>query len=130
MSEQISKFRFKSFRIINSSIKINDDNLNNVELSIDLKQEGNVLNNNTYESILDVYVFNESKTLEVKVKLRGEFEFDNQLDENQKAKFFEINAPAILFPYLRAYISSITGLSGISPIILPTINLSARGKKD
>ena len=38
------------------------------------------------------------------------------------------NAPAILFPYIRAYISNITALGGIAPIILPTLNLESVGK--
>ena len=43
----------------------------------------------------------------------------------QKLKtFIGLNAPAILFPYLRAYVSNITALSGMQPIIMPTLNLS------
>ena len=34
------------------------------------------------------------------------------------------NAPAIVFPYLRAYVSTLTIQAGIPPIVLPTLNLS------
>lgn len=129
MAEQISKFRFQKFNILYSSIEIKDENTTDKKLDIELNQEGKVYENNLYESILDVYVFNETKSLEIKAKLKGVFEFDNDLEEKAKKNFFNVNAPAILFPYLRAYITSLTALSGISPIILPTINLAARGKK-
>ena len=52
----------------------------------------------------------------------GIFEFDEDLTNKQL--FFSQNAPAILFPYIRAYISALTALSGIPTITLPTLNLS------
>jgi len=115
MAEQISKFRFQKFNILYSSIEIKDENTTDKKLDIELNQEGKVYENNLYESILDVYVFNETKSLEIKAKLKGVFEFDNDLEEKAKKNFFNVNAPAILFPYLRAYITSLTALSGISP---------------
>ena len=39
-------------------------------------------------------------------------------------QFFCINGPAILFPYIRAYLSSLSALSGIPLILLPTINMT------
>lgn len=41
---------------------------------------------------------------------------------------FVVNAPAIIFPYIRAYISSLTALSGMPTLNLPTLNLSQVGK--
>ena len=46
------------------------------------------------------------------------------IDNIADSQYFIVNAPAIAFPYLRAYISTLTTQSGISPIILPTLNLS------
>lgn len=39
--------------------------------------------------------------------------------------FFYINSIAILFPYLRAFLSTVTTQAGIDPLVLPTYNLSA-----
>lgn len=38
---------------------------------------------------------------------------------------FYKNAPAIIFPYVRAYVTSLTVLSGIEAINIPTMNLSS-----
>ena len=38
-------------------------------------------------------------------------------------KYFVQNAPAIVFPYIRSYISTLTTQSGNKPILLPTLNL-------
>ena len=56
----------------------------------------------------------------IKVSLCGLFEAVPQFDIR-----WERNAVAILFPYIRAIISSVTGQSGRDPIILPTVNISA-----
>lgn len=43
-------------------------------------------------------------------------------------EFFYRNSIAILFPYLRAYVSIVTVQANIKPIILPTLNLSSLEK--
>ena len=51
------------------------------------------------------------------------FSVDSQITEEFKLSDFpKINAPAIAFPYLRAYISNLTLQSGFEPIMLPSIN--------
>ncbi|MCD8416344.1 protein-export chaperone SecB [Tenacibaculum finnmarkense genomovar finnmarkense] len=51
------------------------------------------------------------------------FKLDKNISEEFKlSNFPKINAPAIAFPYLRAYISNLTLQSGFEPIILPSIN--------
>lgn len=61
------------------------------------------------------------------------FELDEDITEEFKLSDFpNINAPAIAFPYLRAFISNLTLQSGINPVILPSINFVklAEEKKD
>lgn len=55
----------------------------------------------------------------------GLFEFDDAESLDDIPKFFYRNSIAILFPYLRAYISLVTNQANIPPFILPTLNLSA-----
>jgi len=51
------------------------------------------------------------------------FQSDESISEEFKLSDFpKINAPAIAFPYLRAYISNLTLQSGFEPVILPSIN--------
>jgi len=51
------------------------------------------------------------------------FETDEVISEAFKLSAFpKINAPAIGFPYLRAFISNVTLQSGFEPVILPSIN--------
>ena len=58
------------------------------------------------------------------------FLLDNEISESFKiSDFLKINAPAIAFPYLRAYISNLTLQSGFQPIILPSINFVSLAKE-
>ena len=51
------------------------------------------------------------------------FELDDDITEEFKVSDFpKINAPAIAFPYLRAFISNVTLQSGFNPVMLPSIN--------
>ncbi|OMH22066.1 hypothetical protein AC231_04730 [Clostridium pasteurianum] len=50
-------------------------------------------------------------------------------EENMDIKnFMEHNSPAIMFPYIREHITSVTQKSGINPILLPPINIIALTK--
>lgn len=60
------------------------------------------------------------------------FSVDDKITEKFKLSDFpKINAPAIAFPYLRAYISNLTLQSGFEPVMLPSINFVnlAKGKE-
>ncbi|MCW2262094.1 MULTISPECIES: protein-export chaperone SecB [Sphingobacterium] len=60
----------------------------------------------------------------VSVDCESIFEFTNVSSLAEVPDYFYTNCIAILFPYLRAYVSTITVQSNIRPIILPTLNLS------
>lgn len=54
------------------------------------------------------------------------FSLDDTVTEQFKISDFpKINAPAIAFPYLRAFISNFTLQSGFKPVMLPSINFVA-----
>ena len=56
-------------------------------------------------------------------KIVFNFITDEQITEEFKHSHFpKINAPAIAYPYLRAYVSNLTLQSGVTPVMLPTIN--------
>ncbi|EMY6610525.1 protein-export chaperone SecB [Vibrio parahaemolyticus] len=58
------------------------------------------------------------------------FETSESIDEEFKASHFpKVNAPAIAFPYLRAFISTFLINAGYDPIMLPSINFQALANK-
>ncbi|SRR5690554_3409794 len=127
MSEQIAKFRFLNYQIHESSIRISDAESVGKDLQIDIKKSNKEEEKeNIYNLFFEITISDKLGSLNIFLNIEGKFEFNKDLTDSEKDSFFNINAPAILFPYVRAYISTLTSLSGINPIILPTINLSNR----
>ncbi|MDY0090016.1 MAG: protein-export chaperone SecB [Flavobacteriaceae bacterium] len=124
MSDNLSKFQFKGYRVRKSLIELQEEsNLDN--LKIGFKVSGVVnKNNNLFLLNLSVKVTNNENDLQIEVETVGEYKFEEFDDSKEISNFFYINASAILFPYIRAYISTLTNLSGNISIILPTMNLT------
>lgn len=58
-----------------------------------------------------------------------EFSFKNVNEKNDIPEYFYSNSVAIIFPYLRSFVSMITMQANFGePIVLPLLNLSAIGK--
>lgn len=70
------------------------------------------------------------KEFDLKLEAIFIFKLDEDLTEDFKLSDFpKINAPAIAFPYLRAFVSNITLQSGFKPVMLPSINFVALAEK-
>ena len=66
----------------------------------------------------------EEKPFHLEVQMTGIFEFQTELEGEELNNILRQQAINILFPYLRALISNITGNTGLPPIILPLINVN------
>lgn len=125
MSEKIAQFRFKGYKVLSSSIQIKDDNKLNTDLNIEFSRKNTIDNGKSnFKLELNTKITNNDESISINILTVGFFDFDKELPDGLKEIFFQSNAVAILFPYIRAYISTLTSLSGISPITLPTLNLS------
>ncbi len=67
----------------------------------------------------DEDIVQESLPFSLKITMRGLFECDS----NVNIETFQMNAMAIVLPYLRAQITNLTAQAGIPPVILPPINV-------
>lgn len=119
-----SFFQFDSFIIQKSVFELNQ-NLEVGELSVGFKSAGKLdFEKGKFNLELGIFISDSTEALKIEIDSVGFFNFEN-LDRDSLSNFLFVNAPAILFPYLRAYISSLTTLSGIRPIVLPTLNLTS-----
>jgi preprotein translocase subunit SecB len=79
----------------------------------------------TFELIFDVQVINDEESIPfVMLRCKGLFKFENVTTFQDIPDFFYRNSIAILFPYLRSYLSLVTTQANVPGIILPTMNLS------
>lgn len=130
MSESVAKFRFNGFKVIESKFKyISEFSGKPENYSVDLTPSFSVSESDRIVRLtLETVVATENKLVDIYVKSESVFEFDADLDSGEKQVYFRKNAPAIMFPYVRAYISALSALSGIPSITLPTINLAVNTK--
>ncbi|MDR1198444.1 MAG: protein-export chaperone SecB [Prevotellaceae bacterium] len=117
-----AEFRLKKYKVIRSNIELKSNELPDHEFSIEINPSGEK-QNKYFHLKLDVSIKDKKDVYNVFVSILGEFEFKE--DINDITDYFLINAPAILFPYVRAYVSSLTSISGITTVIIPTLNLTA-----
>lgn len=123
-----SKFQFKGFKITRSLIeRINEDQ--SKKLSLNFSPKGTINKDaGVFQLTLGVNIEDESKTLTIEIEAVADYDFDKEISKEELNNFFYLNAPALLFPYIRAYISTLTNLSGFNPINLPTLNMSRLGE--
>jgi len=121
-----SDFRFDKYVIRKSFIEINKDGNPDNEYKINISPSG-VKSKDKFDLTLDIDIKDKADIIGINISVVGVFYFKEDIDVNLLSRFFACNAPAILFPYIRAYISLLTSLSGIGTVLLPTLNLSSLG---
>lgn len=60
----------------------------------------------------------------INIRCRATYHFRGLNEGKDIPDYFYNNAIAILFPYVRAFVSTITLQANVAPIVLPTLNLS------
>ena len=64
------------------------------------------------------------ETLKLRIGITGEFACDDP-DNSRREVLLKKNTLAILFPYVRSQISLVTSQPGMTPIVLPPMNINA-----
>ncbi|NCP98622.1 protein-export chaperone SecB [archaeon] len=116
------KIQLNNWKIVNlnlSSLENNKRELN----SFDLKS-GNFFPENDNKAFgVGFNIDIKDKDFDLTIEALFMFSLDSEVTEEFKlSNFPKINAQAIAFPYLRAFVSNLTLQSGFDPVILPSIN--------
>lgn len=122
-------FSFKEFRF--DKVKMDFSVLESNELRLEIKPYGVFYTSQkTFELDFFFSAYSQSQTEPMAEKTVLEinciswFDFKNVETVEDIPDFFYSNSLAIVFPYVRAFISNITLQSNIKPLVLPTMNLS------
>ena len=70
-------------------------------------------------------MMNEEETVSLEIVVSGIFEFQAELEQEQKDIIVTKNTVAILFPYLRSQVTLMTAQPDIEPVVIPAININA-----
>ena len=110
----------KNIMITDGIFKRTEDSLENVELRVNVAHNIEQLSEVEYKITLELSVADPEGKLSVFVKGMAVFETEQ---ENQM--LIERNTIAIMFPYFRSYVSTLTTQPGMTPIVLPAMNIVA-----
>ncbi|MCK9204684.1 MAG: protein-export chaperone SecB [Bacteroidales bacterium] len=130
VKSELSTFQFQGFTIERSLFERLEVKISK-SLSIKIIPKGKYLKEqNKFELFLGIRIEDSNKTLKIEIDSIGIFILSGQSSDEILKSYLFLNAPAILFPYIRAYIASLTTLSGAGfPVTLPTLNLTNIGQE-
>lgn len=94
---------------------------NNLDIHVDTAVNGTTIN--VAETVTITQLYSDIEQVKIKVKMVGLFEqFGEALIPAEK--FGRVNGAAIIFPFIREHIASLSQKASIPPIILPTVNFA------
>ena len=124
-----ASIQFLKFIVKESYISFNE--IGEYKIKIDFDASAFVKQSvNKYHLYIETIITEAEGKLNIRVVSESIFDYDSDISlEELKNGLFTKNAPAIVFPYIRAYIASLTALSGVPTLNLPTLNLTKLGEQ-
>ncbi|MBE7049404.1 MAG: hypothetical protein E7394_01360 [Ruminococcaceae bacterium] len=75
---------------------------------------------------IDTNITNSTKTVELNLQTIGIFKIDKEgIEEEIYDTLMKKNTVAIIFPFIRSQISLLTTQPGMTPIVIPPVNINA-----
>jgi preprotein translocase subunit SecB len=136
---QLLDFQVSELLMRNSSLFSNKKKKNEFEIKIgykieyfDLGDKSKIINEHrNYTVNFSVLLTDNKRGLNIKLSASALFESKNEITEEFKnSHFIKTNSPAIAFPYLRSFITTLTSNTGFGQVILPTMNFSQMENED
>lgn len=106
--------------IVESTFRKKDVSLEGLELDVQVEHTLKKIDEEKYEVVLVTTVSDDQEKVYVGVRTRAIF-----ITHQENKDILEKNTIAIMFPYVRSYISIITTQPGMTPIVLPAMNIVA-----
>lgn len=122
-------FKLDGYHFTKASLDFNIPN--DAELNISFNPKGVFyVKEARYDLVFDVTVdWSETGTEVVKVSCEASFSFGNKVSIEDIPDYFYPNSLAIVFPYVRAFVSTISLQANVQPVVLPTVNLMGLTEK-
>ncbi len=112
-----SKFDF-------SMTRNNDGNEYNTAFNVEYAKKGN--DESQVKITVNTSLSNATKTVLLNLQTIALFEIDKEgIEDTVADQLIKLNTVAIIFPFIRSQISLLTTQPGMTPIILPPININA-----
>lgn len=108
------------------------DNISKAQNILDVNSQSMPASGDDFGVFLTItfkQILNKITILETKVTMVGSFKKNESVDEIALAQFCNVNAPAIIFPFIRETIASMTLKAGVNPVLIQPLNFVELAKK-
>lgn len=123
---ETASFQLKDYQF--TRVELNNANLKSTDLGLSFDVSGEFSNvSDSSKFRLTFETIAQSKETEdefLHIVCVANFVFESVSTKEEIPEYFYNNAVAILFPYIRAYISLLTSQAQVRPLVLPTLNLT------
>lgn len=100
------------------------------DLNLSVVPQLNKENDKSFIIQFNLKLFMPKESYKLQIVFNAIFKTDKVVtDDELNGDFFQINAPAIAYPFLRSMVSYLSVTTGHSNIMLPTVNFVEFGKK-
>jgi preprotein translocase subunit SecB len=104
------------------TMPLSHDKTDTIDIEIDTKIEYPQKEEKFFDIVLDLKL-SSITDFNFEIEAVGHFEMEGEdIPDTIKESFLHINAPSIVYPYIRAFVASFTALAGQKMINLPAIN--------
>lgn len=122
---QDSEFRFLGYRVHEVSYRLDKKPLaEKVNIRIDAHHHFRSEDSRFVEVELECEVKTEDEGFVLSVTMCGGFKASDAMSDELFKNVSHVSAPAVLYPFLRAFVSTLTAQAGIQAITLPLVNLT------
>lgn len=116
---------FLGFNVTNVVFeRAHDFNIGEFQINIEHLSHIHKEDKNLFQTVFIVNITDTSKKFNLQVKAIADFQIVGDIEKDIYNSFVNINAPAIAYPYLRAFVTNIVVQAGMAPIIIPPINFT------
>jgi preprotein translocase subunit SecB len=128
-NEMESGYRIENLILLESnfsripSVTFKDENIaQNINVDVNVNVKNNVVF--VTERVDYTQVFNDVEEVKCSIVMAGVFEKVGETRLEDLEQFGQINGAAIIFPYIREHLSSLSSKAGLGLIILPPFNFT------
>ena len=132
MANNDSGFKIKNLLLVKSSflrsndVKFEKDVISDLNIGVEVSVEKNIIT--VAETVYFTQKYNDVEQVNIEVKMVGIFECIGETLLKDYEEFGRINGAAIIFPYIREHITTLSLKAGIGVIIIPPINFEKNNK--
>ncbi len=123
--------KFIGFEIVKVLFDRSDKIIKEGEFEVNIKHRTQTKkdNHNLFRVVFVINIDSKNNAFSLQVEAMGNFKIVGNPSLSTRNNYINLSSPSIIYPYLRAFISTITLHSGMHPITIPPLNFAAVGQK-